>query len=205
MLTLGPHRLRNLVALAPMAGVTDVPFRQLAWRLGVGYMVGEMTGSRPELAQTRKTLLRREAVAGALHAVQIAGTEELWIADATRQAIEQGAAVVDINFGCPAKKVCRKAAGSALMAQPQRLLELTKSALDAAEGSDAVVTVKMRTGPDPQNRNAVIWRCACRTRVFKGWPSTVAHGLTNSMASQSSIRLRKWSQSWILLCLPMVT
>ena len=155
MLTLGPHRLRNLVALAPMAGVTDVPFRQLAWRLGVGYMVGEMTGSRPELAQTRKTLLRREAVAGALHAVQIAGTEELWIADATRQAIEQGAAVVDINFGCPAKKVCRKAAGSALMAQPQRLLELTKSALDAAEGSDAVVTVKMRTGPDPQNRNAV--------------------------------------------------
>ena len=90
MLSLGKHTLRNCVALAPMAGVTDVPFRQLAWRLGVGYMVGEMTGSRPELAHTRKTMLRREAVAGALHCVQIAGTEADWMARAARDALEQG-------------------------------------------------------------------------------------------------------------------
>ena len=88
MFSIGPHLLRNEVALAPMAGVTDVPFRQLAWRLGAGYMVGEMTGSRPELAHTRKTLLRREAVAGALHSVQIAGTDPEWMAQAARDAAE---------------------------------------------------------------------------------------------------------------------
>lgn len=146
--------MRNAVALAPMAGVTDVPFRQLAWRFGVGYMVGEMTGSRPELANTRKTLLRREAVNGALHAVQIAGTDVSWIAEATRAAIHGGAAVVDINFGCPAKKVCRKAAGSALMAEPERLLSLAGAAVAAAAEFAVPVTVKMRTGPAPEQRNA---------------------------------------------------
>ena len=154
MISLGSHSLRNTVALAPMAGVTDVPFRQLAWRLGVGYMVGEMTGSRPELRHTRKTLLRREAVAGALHAIQIAGTDPLWIADATRDAIDCGAAIVDINFGCPAKKVCRKAAGSALMEHPDQLIELAAAAVAAASERDAIVTVKMRTGPTDANRNA---------------------------------------------------
>lgn len=154
MLSIGPHSLPNAVALAPMAGVTDVPFRQLAWRLGVGYMVGEMTGSRPELANTRKTLLRREAVAGALHAVQIAGTESDWMAQATRSAILAGAQLIDINFGCPAKKVCRKAAGSALMAEPERLLALADAVLGAAREFAVPVTVKMRTGPDPESRNA---------------------------------------------------
>ncbi len=154
MLSIGPHRLRNVVALAPMAGVTDVPFRQLAWRLGVGYMVGEMTGSRPELANSRKTLQRREAVAGALHSVQIAGTEINWMAQAARDAIAQGAAVVDINFGCPAKKVCRKAAGSALMAEPDRLVALAAATVEAAQEFAVPVTVKMRTGPGPDQKNA---------------------------------------------------
>lgn len=155
MISIGSHTIRNPVALAPMAGVTDVPFRQIAWRLGVGYMVGEMTGSRPELKHTRKTLLRREAVKGSLHAVQIAGTEADWIAEAVRDAIECGAQIVDLNFGCPAKKVCRKAAGSALMAQPERMLALTATAVKTAESAGVPVTVKMRTGPSPEYRNAL--------------------------------------------------
>jgi len=177
MFSLGSHSLRNAVALAPMAGVTDVPFRQLAWRLGVGYMVGEMTGSRPELRHTRKTLLRREAVAGALHAVQIAGTDTQWIADATRDAMESGAAIVDINFGCPAKKVCRKAAGSALMEQPDQLVALAAAAVEATRGSDTIVTVKMRTGPQASNRNAP--ELACRLQDA-GVAGLAIHGRTRA-------------------------
>jgi len=154
MINIGSHTLRNRLALAPMAGVTDVPFRQLAWRLGAPYMVGEMTGSRPELKNTRKTLLRREAVQGSVHAVQIAGTEASWIADAVRDAIAGGAAIVDLNFGCPAKKVCRKAAGSALMAYPAQIIALTEAAVAAAQPAGVSVTVKMRTGPAPDQRNA---------------------------------------------------
>jgi len=154
MINIGSHTLRNRVALAPMAGVTDVPFRQLAWRLGAPYMVGEMTGSRPELKNTRKTLLRREAVQGAVHAVQIAGTEPGWIADAVRDAIAGGAEIVDLNFGCPAKKVCRKAAGSALMAHPAQIVALTEAAVAAAQPAGVPVTVKTRTGPAPDQRNA---------------------------------------------------
>ena len=137
-----------------MAGVTDVPFRKIAWEQGVGYMVGEMTGSRPELKNTRKTLLRREAVAGSLHAVQIAGTDVEWLKDAVRDAIECGAQIVDLNFGCPAKKVCRKAAGSALMAHPEQLVALTTAAVSVAATAAVPVTVKMRTGPAPATRNA---------------------------------------------------
>ena len=177
MFSLGSHKLRNAVALAPMAGVTDVPFRQLAWRLGVGYMVGEMTGSRPELRHTRKTLLRREAVVGALHAVQIAGTDAQWIADATRDAMECEASIVDINFGCPAKKVCRKAAGSALMAQPDQLIALAAAAVEAARGSDTIVTVKMRTGPEASNRNAP--ELACRLQDA-GVAGIAIHGRTRA-------------------------
>ena len=177
MFSLGSHSLRNAVALAPMAGVTDVPFRQLAWRLGVGYMVGEMTGSRPELRHTRKTLLRREAVVGALHAVQIAGTDAQWIRDATRDAMESGAAIVDINFGCPAKKVCRKAAGSALMEQPDQLVALAAAAVEAARESDTVVTVKMRTGPEAANRNAP--ELACRLQDA-GVAGLAIHGRTRA-------------------------
>ncbi len=155
MINIGSHTLRNRVALAPMAGVTDVPFRQLAWRLGAPYMVGEMTGSRPELANTRKTLLRRERVRGCVHAVQIAGTDVNWMADAVRGAIEGGAEIVDLNFGCPAKKVCRKAAGSALMANPAQILALTQAAVAAAQPAGVPVTVKTRTGPAPDQRNAL--------------------------------------------------
>jgi len=177
MISLGSHELRNPVALAPMAGVTDVPFRQLAWQLGVGYMVGEMTGSRPELRHTRKTLLRREAVAGALHAIQIAGTEARWVAEATRDAIDCGAAIVDINFGCPAKKVCRKAAGSALMAQPDQLVALASAAVAAARDSGTLITVKMRTGPAIENRNAP--ELACRLQDV-GIAALAVHGRTRA-------------------------
>ena len=154
MISIGPHTLRNSVALAPMAGITDAPFRELAWQLGAGYLVGEMTGSRPELQNSQKTRLRRKAITGALHSVQIAGSEVDWIASAARDAVADGAQVVDINFGCPAKKVCKKAAGSALMADPERLVSLASAAVAALAGTGVPVTAKMRTGPTPDDRNA---------------------------------------------------
>lgn len=167
-----------------MAGVTDVPFRQLAWRLGAPYMVGEMTGSRPELKNTRKTLLRREAVQGSVHAVQIAGTDAQWMADAVRDAIEGGAEIVDLNFGCPAKKVCRKAAGSALMAHPEQIIALTAAAVSAAKPAGVPITVKTRTGPTPQQRNAPE---LARALEQTGISALVIHGRTRACKFVGSV------------------
>lgn len=152
MFAIGPISPRNRVALAPMAGVTDAPFRELAWQAGAGYIVAEMTSAKPILWNTLKSRARRRHISGdAPHIVQIAGSEPAILADAARRNWQAGADVIDINFGCPAKKVCRKAAGSALLAQPERVKELVSNVVAAVP---VPVTVKMRTGPSPQQRNA---------------------------------------------------
>ncbi|MEM7219750.1 MAG: tRNA dihydrouridine synthase DusB [Pseudomonadota bacterium] len=143
-----PLPIANPVLLAPMAGVTDVPFRRAAWRGGVGYMVGEMVSSRPELWSSDKSRLRRERVDGAPHAIQLAGSEPGWLADAARRHVEAGAEIIDINFGCPAKKVCRKAAGSALLETPDLVVDIARAVVDAV---DVPVTIKTRTGPTPHS------------------------------------------------------
>lgn len=140
------------LALAPMAGVSDRPFRQLCHEQGAGLVFNEMVSSKPGLRDTRKSELRR------IHpddpeprAVQLLGNDPAELARAARQAYADGARIIDINLGCPAKKVCRKAAGSALMADPDtvaRLLEATVNAVPCP------VTLKMRTGPDADRRNA---------------------------------------------------
>ncbi|MFZ9507254.1 MAG: tRNA dihydrouridine synthase DusB [Burkholderiaceae bacterium] len=150
---IGPHQLRNRVIVAPMAGVTDRPFRQLCKRLGAGYAVSEMAASNPALWKSVKTS-RRIDHSGEIEprSVQIAGADPLMMAEAARYNVDRGAQIIDINMGCPAKKVCNLQAGSALMANEQLALAIIDSVANAVS---VPVTVKMRTGPDRQRRNAV--------------------------------------------------
>ena len=118
MPTIGPYTLANRVALAPMAGVTDLPFRRLCARFGAGLVVSEMITSRPELRGSRKSTWRsRHDFDIEPRSVQIAGNEPAQMAEAARYNVARGAQIIDINMGCPAKKVCRKAAGSASRAE----------------------------------------------------------------------------------------
>jgi tRNA-dihydrouridine synthase B len=153
---LGPIELPNPLFVAPMAGVTDRPFRQLCKRLGAGYAVSEMISSKPELQGTAKTQRRRDHRGEtAPIAVQIAGTEPILMAQAARDNIAHGAQVIDINMGCPAKKVCNVWAGSALMRDESLALRIIEAVVTAAAPHHVPVTLKMRTGWCADNRNAL--------------------------------------------------
>jgi tRNA-dihydrouridine synthase B len=148
---IGPYHIDNPLALAPMAGVTDRFFRQLCRELGAGYTVTEMLAANPALRHTRKSRLRGDFQGETSPlAVQIAGSDPNWMADAARFNVAQGAQIIDINMGCPVKKVCNKLAGSALLSHPDRVRQILESVVDAV---DVPVTLKIRTGPDPANRN----------------------------------------------------
>ncbi|MBK0391729.1 tRNA dihydrouridine synthase DusB [Ramlibacter algicola] len=153
---IGPYTLANHVFVAPMAGVTDRPFRQLCRRLGAGHAVSEMVTSRRELWNSLKTSRRanHEGEPGPV-AVQIAGTEAAEMADAAAYNIDRGAQIIDINMGCPAKKVCNKWAGSALMQDEPLALAIASAVVAACEPRGVPVTLKMRTGWDAEHRNAV--------------------------------------------------
>lgn len=149
---IGPHTLTSPVFLAPMAGVTDRPFRQLCRTMGAGLVVSEMVTSEPHLRNSDKTRLRmdHQGEAGPI-SVQIAGTEPEKMANAAKYNVDHGAQIIDINMGCPAKKVCNVAAGSALMKNEIRVAEILQAVVAAV---DVPVTLKMRTGWDHENRNA---------------------------------------------------
>ncbi len=147
--------LANRVFVAPMAGVTDRPYRQLCKRLGAGYAVSEMAASNALLWATDKTT-RRIDHEGETHpkAVQIAGADPGMMAEAALFNVRRGAQVIDINMGCPAKKVCHVAAGSALMQQPELARQILAEVIRAVRGHQVPVTLKMRTGWDREHRNA---------------------------------------------------
>ncbi|MCA1324387.1 tRNA dihydrouridine synthase DusB [Herbaspirillum sp. alder98] len=150
---IGPYTLRNNVFVAPMAGVTDRPFRQLCKQLGAGYAVSEMAASDPRLWHSEKTS-RRTNHDGEMEpkAVQIAGADPGMLADCARYNVERGAQVIDINMGCPVKKVCNSWCGSALLQNEA----LVASILEAVVGAvDVPVTLKFRTGWDRANKNAL--------------------------------------------------
>ena len=150
---IGPHLLRNNVFVAPMAGVTDRPFRQLCKELGAGYAVSEMAASNPRLWATEKSS-RRTDHTGEMEpkAVQIAGADPKDLADCARFNVERGAQIIDINMGCPVKKVCNAWCGSALLQDEA----LVKQILDAVVGAvDVPVTLKFRTGWDRSHKNAL--------------------------------------------------
>jgi len=141
------------VLVAPMAGITDRPFRRLARRYGAALAVSEMVSARPELRTSRKTQLRLDhAGEPGPVSVQIAGSDPQMLADAARFNADRGAQIIDINMGCPAKKVCNVAAGSALLCDEALVARIVETVVGAV---DIPVTVKIRTGPDRQRRNAV--------------------------------------------------
>jgi len=150
---IGAYALHNAVLVAPMAGITDRPFRRLARRYGAALAVSEMVSSRPELRGSRKTLLRLDhAGEPGPVSVQIAGSDPAMLADAARFNVERGAQIIDINMGCPAKKVCNVAAGSALLSDENLVARIVESVVSAVE---VPVTVKIRTGPSAERRNAL--------------------------------------------------
>jgi tRNA-dihydrouridine synthase B len=177
VLFIGPYRLRNPVLLAPMAGITDAPFRELAWRYGVGYVVSEMLATDHGLWNTPKSRFRRAVADGVFpRAVQIAGSDPLGVADAARRHVDDGAQIIDINFGCPAKKVCRKAAGSQLLRDPDLVEAIARATVGAVP---VPVTVKMRTGFAPAQRNGVE---VARRLEQVGVAALAVHGRTRACA-----------------------
>lgn len=172
---IGPYELPNRLILAPMAGVTDRPFRQLCRRLGAGLVVSEMLTSDVRLWHSRKSRLRM------LHAddpeprsVQIAGGDPQMLAEAARANVELGAQIIDINMGCPAKKVCNKAAGSALMKDEKLVAEILSAVVGAV---DVPVTLKIRTGWDRDNRNGLT---VARIAEQEGIAALAVHGRTRA-------------------------
>lgn len=153
---IGPFELANRLMVAPMAGVTDRPFRQLCRRLGAGYAVSEMVTSRPDLWKSLKTSRRanHDGEPGPV-AVQIAGTDAAMMAQAALYNLERGAQIIDINMGCPAKKVCNKWAGSALMQDEPLALAIVQAVVDACAPHGVPVTLKMRTGWNQSHKNAL--------------------------------------------------
>src|SRR5882672_6789137 len=150
---IGSRTLRNNLFVAPMAGVTDRPFRQLCKKFGAGLAVSEMVASNSLLWGSEKTR-RRANHDGEVEpiSVQIAGADPVMLADAARYNVEHGAQIIDINMGCPAKKVCNLAAGSALLSDEALVARIVEAVVTAV---DVPVTVKIRTGPGPERRNAV--------------------------------------------------
>jgi tRNA-dihydrouridine synthase B len=154
---IGPYTLANNVFVAPMAGVTDRPFRQLCRAFGAGHAVSEMVTSRRDLWNSLKTSRRanHDGEPGPI-AVQIAGTDAQMMAEAAVYNVERGAQIIDINMGCPAKKVCNKWAGSALMQDEPLAVAIAAAVVRACEPHGVPVTLKMRTGWSQQHRNAVL-------------------------------------------------
>jgi len=150
---IGPYAIVPNLILAPMAGITDRPFRQLCRHLGAGLSVSEMTTSDPRLWHTEKSRLRMDHRGeDAPIAVQIAGYDPRMMADAARHNVEQGAQIIDLNMGCPARKVCRVDAGSALLKDETLVAAICAAVVRAV---DVPVTLKIRTGYDRSRRNAV--------------------------------------------------
>ena len=153
---IGPYVLPNAIFVAPMAGVTDRPFRQLCRQFGAGYAVSEMVTSRKDLWKSLKTSRRANHDGEPVPiAVQIAGTDGPMMAEAAAYNIDQGAQIIDINMGCPAKKVCNKWAGSALMQNEKLAIEIAQAVVAACAPRGVPVTLKMRTGWCDTEKNAL--------------------------------------------------
>jgi tRNA-dihydrouridine synthase B len=182
VIAIGPHILRNRFVLAPMAGVSDLPFRELAWGFGAGLVVSEMVSSRAELRDTAESRARRAHVREAVpRAVQIAGAEPEAMAMAARFNAAHGAQIIDINMGCPAKKVCNKLAGSALL-RDERLVKAILEAVIAQV--DIPVTLKMRTGWSPGRRNGL---SIARIAEDVGVGAIAVHGRTRACRFEGAV------------------
>ncbi|NNC77315.1 MAG: tRNA dihydrouridine synthase DusB [Woeseiaceae bacterium] len=173
--SIGPYTLTSPFVLAPMAGVTDKPFRALCRRFGAGMTTSEMTTADTSLWQTAKSRRRLDLDLDAEPvAVQIAGSEPQQMALAAVACVDRGAQIIDINMGCPAKKVCRKAAGSALLQDEKLVAEILATVVGAV---NVPVTLKIRTGWDTEHRNGV---SIARIAEDAGIQSLAVHGRTRA-------------------------
>ena len=198
-LQIGPYRIEPKVILAPMAGVTDKPFRVLCKRLGAGLCVSEMTSSDPRFWTTRKSLHRMDhAGEPAPVSVQIAGTIPDVLAEAARHNVEHGAQIIDINMGCPAKKVCSAWAGSALL-RDEALVARILSAVVAAV--DVPVTLKIRTGWDREHRNAL---SIARIAEDCGIAALAVHGRTRDQQYTGVAEYDTIAEVKASVCIPVL-
>jgi tRNA-dihydrouridine synthase B len=172
---IGSHKLKNKLVVAPMAGVTDRPFRQLCKQMGAGMAVSEMVASNSLLWGSEKTR-RRADHAGEVEprSVQIAGADPKMLADAARHNVDNGAQIIDINMGCPAKKVCNVMAGSALLKDESLVARILDAVVDAVA---VPITLKIRTGWDRDNRNAVT---VAKIAEKSGVQALAIHGRTRA-------------------------
>ena len=199
---LGPYTLPNALFVAPMAGVTDRPFRKLCKRLGAGYAVSEMVTSRPDLQDSLKTSRRADhsGEPGPI-AVQIAGTDAQMMADAARYNIDRGAQIIDINMGCPAKKVCNKWAGSALMQDEVLALQIVEAVVEAAAPHGVPVTLKMRTGWCADVKNAPV---IAKAAEAAGVQMLTVHGRTREQGYRGLAEHDTVAAIKRAVCIPVV-
>ncbi|WP_420592246.1 tRNA dihydrouridine synthase DusB [Bacterioplanoides sp.] len=182
MPAIGPYTLPNPVILAPMAGVTDRPFRQLCRQLGAGLVVGEMVAANPDMRHTRKSQLRLDHTGEPEPiAVQIVGGDPEILADSAQFNAANGAQIIDINMGCPAKKVCNKAAGSALLKDEGLVKEILQAVVAAV---DVPVSLKIRTGWSPDQRNGVN---IAQIAQDAGIVSLAVHGRTRACGYKNTV------------------
>jgi tRNA-dihydrouridine synthase B len=172
---IGIHQLNNNLVVAPMAGITDRPFRQLCKAMGAGLGVSEMLSSQPHLRRSEKS--RRRADHQGEHepiSVQIAGTDPIMMAETAKHDVAEGAQIIDINMGCPAKKVCNVMAGSALLKDEPLVGRILDAVVRAV---NVPVTLKIRTGWDPHHRNAVM---VAKIAQAAGIQALAIHGRTRA-------------------------
>ncbi|MEK8050455.1 tRNA dihydrouridine synthase DusB [Ideonella sp. DXS22W] len=199
---IGPYQLPNRLFVAPMAGVTDRPFRQLCRRLGAGHAVSEMITSRRELWHTLKTSRRanHDGEPGPI-AVQIAGTEPAMMAEAAAYNIDRGAQIIDINMGCPAKKVCNTWAGSALMRNEPLAIAIVEAVVAACAPRGVPVTLKMRTGWCDTERNALT---LARAAESAGIALLTVHGRTREQGYKGAAEYETIAAVKAALRIPVV-
>lgn len=182
MFQIGPYTIDSQVILAPMAGVTDRPFRQLCKRMGAGLVVSEMVTSDTRLWKSRKSAYRLNHTGEVKpRSIQIAGGDPVMMADAAVMNVQRGAQIIDINMGCPAKKVCNKAAGSALLKDEQLVSDILHAVTTAV---DVPVTLKIRTGWDTSNKNAL---SVARIAEDAGIQALAVHGRTRSCGYKGEV------------------
>ena len=201
-MNIGQYMLPNNLFVAPMAGVTDRPFRSLCKKLGAGYAVSEMVTSKRELWSTLKTSRRANHDGeSAPIAVQIAGTSAEMMAEAAAYNIDNGAQIIDINMGCPAKKVCNKWAGSALMQDEVLALSIVEAVVTTCAPRNVPVTLKMRTGWCQSHKNAVVL-----ARAFEqaGVQMIVVHGRTREQGYKGEAEYETIAAVKAALSIPVV-
>ena len=199
---LGQYRIDGVLFLAPMAGVTDAPFRRLCRQFGADYAVGEMLASAPQLRNSRKTLARLKFFDKECpRVVQLLGADPVALSEAFHWAVDAGAEVIDFNMGCPAKKVCNVACGSALMREEALTRRILEALGDVSQKCAVPVTLKCRTGWDEEHKNALqVGRWAEKA----GFAMLTVHGRTRAGAFDSSVEYDTIAQVASELTIPVV-